>query len=171
MVENDESVADASVGPEPLRCPACRYDLRGQAEPRCPECGEEFESMEAVAGLRPDPIRDARAFLVYARVLVWVVAAAILAQAAGSLRFWLAGTMKTLYEAQTVNGLCSWVACGQLPVTAVFFIRGCVLLIKLDADAHRGLPEVRQLMRRVCFAQATLVILFVHPFIVAPFLL
>jgi hypothetical protein len=27
---------------EDIRCPLCRYDLRGLAEPRCPECGYRF---------------------------------------------------------------------------------------------------------------------------------
>jgi hypothetical protein len=32
-------VADAA----PIPCPLCEYDLRGLAEPRCPECGYRFE--------------------------------------------------------------------------------------------------------------------------------
>ena len=27
-----------------VRCPKCGYDLRGQAEPRCPECNTSFDS-------------------------------------------------------------------------------------------------------------------------------
>ncbi|MCA9257451.1 MAG: hypothetical protein KDA33_17510 [Phycisphaerales bacterium] len=32
-----------------LPCPTCDYDLRGQATARCPECGSQFESLEAMA--------------------------------------------------------------------------------------------------------------------------
>lgn len=30
---------------EAIPCPGCEYDLRGQIEPRCPECGQRFESL------------------------------------------------------------------------------------------------------------------------------
>jgi hypothetical protein len=36
------SPADATA-PADLYCPLCDYDLRGLAEPRCPECGHRFE--------------------------------------------------------------------------------------------------------------------------------
>ncbi len=44
--------------PEPAKvaCPSCGYDLRGQRECRCPECGEQFtvgELMQRDAGPRP----------------------------------------------------------------------------------------------------------------------
>ncbi len=29
---------------EPLRCPTCGYSLLGLTEPRCPECGREFDA-------------------------------------------------------------------------------------------------------------------------------
>jgi hypothetical protein len=36
--------ADAApVSGEPVHCPLCDYDLRGQTEPRCPECGYQFD--------------------------------------------------------------------------------------------------------------------------------
>src|SRR5881409_436100 len=33
----------ATVTSDALRCPMCDYDLRGQVEPRCPECGYRFD--------------------------------------------------------------------------------------------------------------------------------
>ena len=36
-------VAEPAPAVEPVLCPMCDYDLRGQAEPRCPECGYRFE--------------------------------------------------------------------------------------------------------------------------------
>ncbi len=32
----------------PLPCPTCGYDIRNLPEPRCPECGTPFESVERV---------------------------------------------------------------------------------------------------------------------------
>src|SRR5688572_1004938 len=34
---------DWSALREDVRCPLCEYDLRGLAEPRCPECGYRFD--------------------------------------------------------------------------------------------------------------------------------
>lgn len=39
-----------------LRCPRCRYDLRGQLEPRCPECGLTFPPAAWAVG----QLRDSR---------------------------------------------------------------------------------------------------------------
>ena len=35
--------------PTAVPCPKCDYDLRGQTEPRCPECGLDFGSFETLA--------------------------------------------------------------------------------------------------------------------------
>jgi uncharacterized paraquat-inducible protein A len=42
--------------PEPSRvlCPSCGYDLRGQQECRCPECGEQFTVGELAGGRAAD---------------------------------------------------------------------------------------------------------------------
>jgi hypothetical protein len=53
-----------------LRCPACDYNLRGLAEPRCPECGHRFQwetLLDASTRLHPylfehHPEQDFRAF-------------------------------------------------------------------------------------------------------------
>jgi hypothetical protein len=36
-------IPEAPVSADDLLCPLCDYDLRGQIEPRCPECGYTFE--------------------------------------------------------------------------------------------------------------------------------
>ena len=44
--ETTSAAAAAPPGPDPeapVPCPMCDYDLRGQPEPRCPECGYRFE--------------------------------------------------------------------------------------------------------------------------------
>jgi hypothetical protein len=38
-----QAVAETTPAAEPIPCPMCDYDLRGQPEPRCPECGYRFE--------------------------------------------------------------------------------------------------------------------------------
>ena len=48
-----------------LPCPACDYDLRGQTDPRCPECGRTFASIDELRALALDVKR------VFNRVLVW----------------------------------------------------------------------------------------------------
>ncbi len=41
---NELPVAEIAAIP----CPQCDYDLRGQSTARCPECGSDFESFEAM---------------------------------------------------------------------------------------------------------------------------
>ena len=38
-------------------CQDCGYDLRGQVDPHCPECGREFDSNETAQMELPDPTR------------------------------------------------------------------------------------------------------------------
>src|SRR5437667_12482923 len=38
-----EAATDTTVTSDSLHCPMCEYDLRGQVEPRCPECGARFD--------------------------------------------------------------------------------------------------------------------------------
>lgn len=38
-------------------CRQCGYDLRGQVDPQCPECGREFDSSETAQMELPDPTR------------------------------------------------------------------------------------------------------------------
>src|SRR5438309_10005725 len=51
-----------------LHCPMCDYDLRGQVEPRCPECGYRFDWEEL-----PDPARRVHPYLLehHPRRNVW----------------------------------------------------------------------------------------------------
>lgn len=44
---SDEGVGDSGAS---LDCPICGYDLRGFAEPRCPECGVPFDIRQLQAG-------------------------------------------------------------------------------------------------------------------------
>lgn len=37
-----------------LHCPRCGYNLRGLPQPRCPECGREFEWVELVTGAQTE---------------------------------------------------------------------------------------------------------------------
>ena len=64
-----------------LRCPTCRYNLRGLPHPRCPECGTEFDWQELIRKQgKAGPIRRSLArlhralqgvpVLVYALILV-----------------------------------------------------------------------------------------------------
>ena len=46
----------ASSGAVP--CPRCGYDLRGQRECRCPECGESFDLSQIVAATRTQSSDD-----------------------------------------------------------------------------------------------------------------
>jgi hypothetical protein len=43
---------------EPIPCPLCEYDLRGLAEPRCPECGYRFDWADLL-----DPTRRRHRYL------------------------------------------------------------------------------------------------------------
>ena len=61
-----------------FRCQQCGYDLRGQALPRCPECGRQFDEAEQrfLATGIPPPLSPAR------RRNAWIGAALILLLAA-----------------------------------------------------------------------------------------
>src|SRR5262245_18628420 len=59
------TAASASIAPpdwatiaETIRCPLCEYDLRGLANPRCPECGRDFVWIELL-----DPARRRHRYL------------------------------------------------------------------------------------------------------------
>jgi hypothetical protein len=56
--QRSESGPVWSVISDTIRCPLCRYDLRGLIEPRCPECGYRFNWPELL-----DPARRAHRFL------------------------------------------------------------------------------------------------------------
>src|SRR5438477_4181330 len=49
---------DWSAISETIRCPLCRYDLRGLSESRCPECGYRFDWPDLL-----DPARREHPFL------------------------------------------------------------------------------------------------------------
>jgi hypothetical protein len=63
----DESRADPDLLPEdefPVWCSKCGYELRGLAQPRCPECGSEFDRGRLLVdqyvwkrGLKPTRLR------------------------------------------------------------------------------------------------------------------
>ena len=42
MTTVDRTPSTAPLAAEPLTCPLCEYDLRGQVDERCPECGFAF---------------------------------------------------------------------------------------------------------------------------------
>lgn len=54
-----------SLTQDAVPCPGCGYDLRAQADPACPECGQRFPSLDA---LREASQQASRIFL---RVLRW----------------------------------------------------------------------------------------------------
>jgi hypothetical protein len=61
-------VADTAPAADPVPCPMCDYDLRGQPEPRCPECGYRFEWPELTD---PDLKRHPYLFEHHPRRNVW----------------------------------------------------------------------------------------------------
>lgn len=61
---HDTPQPDWAGGEEPasLPCPNCEYNLQGQSTPLCPECGQQFASMNQMAAAASDmPPRIARA--------------------------------------------------------------------------------------------------------------
>ncbi|MCP4591432.1 MAG: hypothetical protein GY842_11855 [bacterium] len=64
----DRAVVHERTG---FRCRTCGYDLQGQKDPRCPECGAEFDMAELdIHRNQPEPRLNARA-LVWRR---WAIA-------------------------------------------------------------------------------------------------
>lgn len=50
------SAPDWSTIVDTIRCPLCEYDLRGLSEPRCPECGYQFQWPELLEADRRDKL-------------------------------------------------------------------------------------------------------------------
>ena len=80
----DSAVVHERVG---FRCRSCGYDLQGQKEPRCPECGAAFEPPETGFETSPDPhrepvsssaVRSRRATVIMVVIMVFLVGAQIL---------------------------------------------------------------------------------------------
>jgi len=75
----DRAVVHERTG---FRCRTCGYDLRGQKEGRCPECGAEFE-LEALAAHRvagtPAPKRVRTAWRITALVIASGITIALIA--------------------------------------------------------------------------------------------
>src|ERR1700750_3417749 len=46
---------DWSARSQEILCPLCDYNLRGLAEPRCPECGHRFEWIEILKAEKLHP--------------------------------------------------------------------------------------------------------------------
>jgi len=44
----DKATTPKAPAPSAIPCPKCEYDLRGQTEPRCPECGFAAESFDVL---------------------------------------------------------------------------------------------------------------------------
>ncbi|HEY3243634.1 MAG TPA: hypothetical protein VGM03_09805 [Phycisphaerae bacterium] len=61
-----------------LPCPGCEYDLRAQADPRCPECGQTFASLEDLAHASRQAHRIYRRVLIYRVRVAAAIAIAIL---------------------------------------------------------------------------------------------
>lgn len=67
-------------------CQDCGYDLRGQVDPHCPECGRDFDSTETAQMKLPDPTTAVKRHtrkrgyvrLVLAIVLVLALAASVI---------------------------------------------------------------------------------------------
>src|SRR5688572_14959917 len=51
---------DASSLPAGCRCMGCGYALRGLADPRCPECGREFDPDDWTTVREPGPAGTGR---------------------------------------------------------------------------------------------------------------
>jgi hypothetical protein len=81
------------VEPRGFRCRGCGYDLQGQVEPRCPECGRQLDPDEAarLARWQPDDQAPRRAVHRW-RTWLWIVVAGILTAAL------LAGVLLTRYS-------------------------------------------------------------------------
>lgn len=56
----------------PIRCPRCRYDLRGTASPVCPECGAP-KSCTKIAFFNNDEFDEAARVLKVAGIYIWCV--------------------------------------------------------------------------------------------------
>ena len=66
-----------------FRCRQCGYDLRGQADPYCPECDQEFDATETARMKLADPnasdqpARRPRRFLARTALIVFALALAV----------------------------------------------------------------------------------------------
>ncbi len=122
--------------PDDARCLTCGYALRGQTEPRCPECGRAFD---------PD---DTDTFRLPARC-TWT------RRHCGPLGRWhvvltLLGTACFLYGQSEPGGVLAFAFCGGcvFAVALPLLLIGNYLFHALCTIIHRGLPTARQYRRR-----------------------
>jgi len=60
-----------------LPCPICEYDLRGQLTPRCPECGQKFDSLDVLARASASAERIINRLLTWRTRVAWVFLSSI----------------------------------------------------------------------------------------------
>ena len=123
-----------------LPCPSCDYDLRGQTDPHCPECGRTFVSISELRALALDVRR------VFNRVLVWRIKFAI-AYVLGLV--WLAlgvsiiGIFATGPSIGGALGLTvAFTPLIIMPLGALVFL---VQVLRLKADSNIGRAQRREL--------------------------
>jgi hypothetical protein len=146
MTEPYEPNADLAVGADTLACPACGYDLRGQAEPRCPECGTDYGSWEDVRKRSRDRYAPVDAFLRFARMLLAAQGCtlAIIAIAAGA-HYFVVESLAIAFIA-AVASLCLLVVSGVSVFTS---IEGVWRWWCLRRPGRPRLPEAHRRMRSV----------------------
>ena len=127
-----------------LPCPTCDYDLRAQIEPRCPECGRAFASIEELRRIATDVKQ------VLDRVLLWRFKFAIAYMAAIA---WvpIALTYVDLYFQQpgpalTLGILVALIPVLSMPLLAIYFL---VRVLRLRFDIRIAKEQRRALNRTI----------------------
>jgi hypothetical protein len=148
-LSSSEPVAEEEAA---LSCPACDYDLRGQIEPRCPECGLRFSSLDELE----EAARSAKRL--YNRVLRSRLRVAILLGGAFAASF-VAGMIADLFPNEVAVIVFVLVSL-SLPTTS---FAGFVLLVQVVGK--RLDPRIPHRLRRELTGSIPVLIVFSAPFL------
>lgn len=123
-----------------LPCPTCDYDLQGQVEPQCPECGRRFSSIAELRALALDAMRLFNRVLEWRLRFAWAYAAAI--GWMGAAAAITGGLMPAPSTAATIMFLVAFLPLTAMPLLAGLFF---VQVLRIRMDSRIGRLQRRQL--------------------------
>ena len=133
-MENSDAINPTSetFSKEELHCPLCDYDLRGLTEPRCPECGYQFEWVELM-----DRTRRTHPFLFehHPERNVWSFTRTAIA-GLRSIRFWK--SIKPHMTPRPARLLLYWMICTSMPAALAAALFGLHQLLESWYPSFNG---------------------------------
>ena len=145
-----------------LPCPTCDYDLRGQVEPRCPECGLQFSSIEELATAARSAARLYNKTLQSRIRLAWAFAWAFIANIVSAI---LAVPLAMLFHSELAILMIVGAAALALPAVSLFAFSLLIRVIVKRFD-----PRIARHQRRELTGSIPVLLVFSLPFLLSAIL-